>query len=90
MSLEWATYGPGATIYCPGHYRAGWFTNGLGHPRHTSRHGPCRQRWGRVGPDTMIRLRLRRAGALLAPGLTLILECPECGHPIEFVTYAHG
>jgi hypothetical protein len=68
-------YASGASVVCPGHYQPG-----------DRRTGPCRHKWGRSGPGTETWVRVKRIGHDRAPGLTLILGCPECRCPIEFLT----
>jgi hypothetical protein len=83
--VGWVTYATGDTVYCPGAYRERRQVD-RGDRRHAPRSGPCRHKWGRPGPRTETSVRVRRMGQSPAPGTTLILECPDCHCPIEFLT----
>ena len=79
----------GATVPCPGTH-----TDRRRRPRGDRRAVPrpdaCRHRWGRVGPATVVSVRVKRGAHHTAGsvGPTMILECPDCHQPIEFLTRA--
>jgi hypothetical protein len=85
--VVWAKYAPGDAVYCPGTYRERRHTE-RGDRRQQSRSGPCRHKWGRPGPSTSTWVRVKRMEHDKASGTTLILECPDCHCPIEFLTVA--
>jgi hypothetical protein len=55
--------------------------------RMAPRSGPCNHRWGRVGPGSVLRVRVLRRGDISVDPST-VLDCPNCHQPIEFATVA--
>jgi len=57
---------------------------------------PCAHRWGRVGPHSTVQVRVRhgeKLGGIVQSGyepVAMILECPDCHQPIEFLTSSAG